>query len=130
MTLLVKDWMKLNLLLKMGDFMVVLRIHGRNELVFSFEEFLLLIREYMGDDAEQYLLNYPVELAWEEFEKFKASDELLADGYLEQIMEAEESVGQLYQMILDSDFGKVQKYQKEKASLLTKLSDLKKILAY
>ena len=110
--------------------MTVLRINGRNELVFSFEDFLVLVREYMGDDAEQYLIEHPVELAWEEFEKFKASDEVLADGYLQQIREAHETVGKIYQMVLDSDFGKVQKYSKEKASLLTVLSDLKKVLDY
>lgn len=110
--------------------MDVLRIKNRNEYVFNFNDFVRLVQEYMGDDAERYLSNVPIEMAMDEYEKALEADELIADGYLEQIREANEAVGHLYQMILDSDFGKYVKYKEELAKLLTKCVELKKILVY
>ena len=91
--------------------MDVLRIKNRNEYVFNFNDFVRLVQEYMGDDAERYLLERPIEMAMDEYQKAMEADELIADGYLEQIREANEAVGQLYQMILDSDFGKYAEHQ-------------------
>lgn len=110
--------------------MNVLRIKNRNEYVFSFNDFVRLVQEYMGDDAERYLLERPIEMAMDEYQRAIEADELIADGYLEQIREANEAVGQLYQMILCSDFGKYAKYKDELAKLLTKCVELKKILVY
>lgn len=110
--------------------MDVLRVKNRNEYVFNFNDFVRLVQEYMGDDAERYLLERPIEMAMDEYQKAIEADELIADGYLEQIREANEAVGQLYQMILDSDFGKYVKYKEELAKLLTKCVELKKILVY
>lgn len=112
--------------------MQIIRVNGKNEIVDTYEDFIALVRENMGDDAERYLLECEDDAAArEDANRFAVHEnEQIADGYLEQIREAYDIAGKLYKMILDSKFGKVDRYREEKAALLSKLNDLKGMLDY
>ena len=112
--------------------MQIIRINGKNEIVDTYEDFLALVRENMGDDAERYLLECEDDAAaQEESNRFAVQEsDQIADAYLEQIRNAYDIAGELRIMILNSKFGKVDRYREEKAALLIKINSLKNILNY
>lgn len=107
-----------------------LLIKGKYEFVSCFEDFVRLVGEHMGADAEVYLKNCPEEFSWSEAVKFDMENEKIADGYLHQIQDAVVIADRLCEIVRQAEINKVMKYRPFVSLLLRKTYELKKVLDY